>query len=554
MAEPDNEWTLMFFLAGDNQLAPLMVAELKAIKAAGFQRNTSVLVHFDPNELGAPTRIFNVNRERKKDATDDNIGDGTDSFVTNMVEDCVTPAELDANGGEASMALRVGLEKPDTLSVADSLTNFLGFCRENHRAKHYMLFLIGHGMVVGNDAFLPDENPVAALTLKEMGDILQGFATTVRDEGGAFELLGLHSCSMSSVEVAYQLKGTANFMIASQGLSYMGSWPYRQFLKKTLNTIRRAKEGDAEVLTSGGKLDVRALARKLFFHVLHNARDFDMAGYSADLSLCSLRSEHVDDLTVPLRALVGLLLEGLDFDEGWAADKKREHERVKDLVLLAHLKSQSYWQESYTDLYDFCKCLAEICDPQDARQKDIVTACQGVMEKVARPLVRSLHFGSHYQYSHGLSVYFPWSRPVEVLKDDGKSQVKGTLERYKEYAFTADMGAGQSWLDFLQRYFDRTQRRSRIKEDGLPLEKQDEYEKASRGATSGPLGNGTPAGSLGPPPPSGKPTVATGVGCSCPTIKNFEEEERVANGKLKRVKLFSISEELLQPPSSEGAP
>src|SRR5687767_9373347 len=120
MAEP-NEWTLMFFLAGDNQLAPLMVSELKAIKAAGFQRNTSVLVHFDPNELGAPTRIFNVNRKRKEKARDDEIGDGDDSFVTNMVEDCVSLTEMDANGGAASRALRAGLEKPDALSVADSL-------------------------------------------------------------------------------------------------------------------------------------------------------------------------------------------------------------------------------------------------------------------------------------------------------------------------------------------------------------------------------------------------------------------------------------------------
>jgi hypothetical protein len=32
---------------------------------------------------------------------------------------------------------------------------------------------------------------------------------------------------MSAVEVAYELKGKADYMIASQGLSFVGSWPYR---------------------------------------------------------------------------------------------------------------------------------------------------------------------------------------------------------------------------------------------------------------------------------------------------------------------------------------
>ncbi len=553
MAEP-NEWTLMFFLAGDNQLAPLMVSELKAIKAAGFQRNTSVLVHFDPNELGAPTRVFDVNRERKSRATDDEIGDGTDSFVPNMKDDCVALDSMD--GGDASRALRAGLEKPDKLNVADSLRNFLGYCVEKHRADHYMLFLIGHGMIVGNDAFLPDENPVAALTLKEMENILRGFAGQVKGDGGAFELLGLHSCSMSSVEVAYQLKGTANYMLASQGLSYMGSWPYRQLLKKTLKTIRRAKKGDERVLTPNGKLDVPDLMQKLFFHVLFNATDFDMAGYSADLSLCSLHDEHVKTLTEPLRNLVGLLLEGLGNkpEKDWSEEERREHGRIRELVLLAHLKSQSYWQENYTDLFDFCKCLADACDTANARQKLIKEACGVVTGTIVKPLAGisdkplafSQHFGSKYQYSHGLSIFFPWTRPVEVVKEEGENRTKGIMERYGEYAFTETLGEGRSWLDFLNRYLDRTQRKSRIDENGLSAGQREEYNKAKESANTGPLGNGngnntSPTFALN----SGKPVPSVGMECSCPTIKNFADEVRKEKGKSKRIKVFSISKELL---------
>src|SRR5882757_9148431 len=77
-----NEWTIMFFFASDNALSALIVSQLKAIKDAGFQENTEVLVHFDSNEPGVPTRIFNVNSTRKSVGQSKTaVGDGTDPFI-----------------------------------------------------------------------------------------------------------------------------------------------------------------------------------------------------------------------------------------------------------------------------------------------------------------------------------------------------------------------------------------------------------------------------------------------------------------------------------------
>ena len=39
-----------------------------------------------------------------------------------------------------------------------SLERFLEFCSYAYPAKHYLLFILGHGVVVGNDVFLFDEN------------------------------------------------------------------------------------------------------------------------------------------------------------------------------------------------------------------------------------------------------------------------------------------------------------------------------------------------------------------------------------------------------------
>lgn len=564
MAESQlNDWTLMFFFAGDNSLSPLIVSQLKAIKDAGFQEHTEVLVHFDSNERGVPTRVYNVNRTRKLNSDRRTmIGDGRDPFVRNMFEDNVDPQTIVAapTAGPASIAISQALQQPDASTAKDALKNFIGFCRENHRAKHYILFLVGHGMVVGNDSFLPDEQPISAITLLELDEILRDFSRQAQAEGGALELLALHSCSMSAIEVAYQLKGAANYMMASEGVSFVGSWPYRQLLKKSFNTINGAREAAPQ----HPQVDVPELMEKLYYLSLHNATDFMLAGYSLDLALCRLDPGAILELKPALQTLVGKLNEGLRLSQRFA-DLKTERanydpqaEHVKEMILLAHWKAQSYWGENYTDLYDFCQCLGTLCaNSKIELEQDIATACAGVMQSIAAVVVQSQHFGSRYQYSHGLSIYFPWSEPADddpvqnsaaqaqcappAPEADPKAPEDATqriLSNYRNYAFTAEFeqdAPDSSWLSFLELYFEVTKRSSRDEEDGrgegfltsnLIPEVFDPFGQLS----------GKPTGAF-----SGKPTGTSGLECDCPSIKNYPTEQVEVQGKPRVIKKPSIS-------------
>src|SRR6185295_2534201 len=153
--------------------------------------------------------------------------------------DIINPDEIEESTSKPfSKGMRKELKNGENLSATDSLRNFIGYSLENYPADHYILFLIGHGMIVGNDAFLPDDNPKTGISLVQLGEILSEF----NKSKGKLELVGLHSCSMSSVEIAYQLKGIANYVIASQGTSFVGSWPYRQLLKKIFHSVKWAKE------------------------------------------------------------------------------------------------------------------------------------------------------------------------------------------------------------------------------------------------------------------------------------------------------------------------
>lgn len=688
------EWTLMFYFASDNPLAPSIISQLKSIKDAGFHPDANVIARFDPHGSVMPTHVFEVNLIRKLKAEGlSQVGPNAgDPFVRNLVTDKLWGEETasfrdDGTGKLKTESIREHIarslrEKPKRKSVngnrnavaeygsdarartlddvggdiddehdeeqgdhsdviveykppplprelaeerdpANSLASFLTFCGKHYRARHYILFVVGHGLVVGNDLFLFDENisgvtqtpqqaqkpdgqdkedsnkemspPSQALLLKDLGSILRKFSDEIKARDGVLELVSFHSCSMSSLEVAYEICDAARYMLASQGPAFVGSWPYRQivmrvfndlncllkaddvedlaallvelkartgpvyellkarmdkgeddfgdiwagldlhtagqhphkdllwglvralnvilcdpqlckgerFLGETLAEARRPLEkkrpkfaalsdGDVRrlnrrlftaacpgVIAERPRVHVRKMLKSIFYYCLYNSLDYQLAGYSFDIALCDL--SQVKQLAKPLRGLTEALLAGLESDDRTA----------EGLILLAHWDAQSFWQENYTDLYDFCLRLYARCrevSPALAEMKEVVKnikrACFAMMKALSdkevpgqprkegsdpdlddvevgsgsERVVRNSEFaGPTYQYAHGLSIYFPWAEPVASPL---------WSQQYHTYQLNEDMRQdGHSWRCFLKKYFDATMRRTRADED-----------------------------------------------------------------------------------------
>jgi len=216
-------------------------------------------------------------------------------FVRNLIEDSIP------NGATRQQ------------NAGDPLRTFLSLALKNHRAKHYLLFCVGHGVIVGNDFFLPDKQPDSAITLQQLGEIMSDFKTSARMLGGGeVELIGLHSCSMSAIEVSYQLKGAAKYLMATEGVSFVASWPYRQLLKKILKTIDDAKKANQ-------KVDVDRLINSVQRLSLYNSTDFMFSGLSADLCLSSLDPAKID---VERRAVASARSQGR-ISVGWSGGTRR---------------------------------------------------------------------------------------------------------------------------------------------------------------------------------------------------------------------------------------
>jgi len=523
------EWTLMFYLASDNPLAPGVISQLKAIKAAGFHKDANVIVQFDPFTEDTPTHIFDVNVVQKalSDKHDD-IGFNSESpWVYNLLEDRLWGKEKDRHGKDIRDRLKKKYPDneynpgdPSDLQTKsggepgpkESLGDFLNFCAKWYPADHYVLFILGHGLVVGTETFLFDEHaPEHFLELKDLREVLDNFNSR---SGGTLELVSFHSCSVSSLEVAYELKDCANYMLASQGAAFVGSWPYRQILMRIFNNIEK----------NATAAEIESMFDRIFYYCVYNSTDFLLAGYPFQVCLCNLKK------ICETREAIKRLSETLSASLALTDDRPRlKFPEFADSILLAHWKSQSFHQETYTDIADFCRCLyVRTTDPAanadaEAIRNNIQKACIDVVGAVKNSIVRASFAGPEYQYAKGLSIYFPWSQPLEEV-----------WTKYKNHEFNNSQ-AGFSWSNFLETYFVRTMRDSIAKErenfiknlgeeEAEPLTDDAELhqDQVTWIYTQAPLQlNQSLPGSL--KSDKGDPT---GDECACPSIKNYPRDIR----------------------------
>ena len=580
---PDiKEWTLMFYFASDNPLAISIVSQLKALKAAGYHHKVNVIAQFDPFTPGTPTHIFDVNIMHKLiHPNESNIGfANTDSSVRSLIEDKLWRDETTSEGDrlirdviedlfnqehgpkyqyKAPMApelngvpARYGVRRNE-LDSYTAFQRFINFCAEKYPAHHYMLFMVGHGVVVGNDVFMYDEHAEQqSITLGDLGDILRKFKEKLdeQEHKPSFDLVGFHSCSVSSVEVAYELKDTADYMLASQGPTFVGSWPYRQIL------IRIFKDaGTYAEIQDKRKINskIKELLKDIFNYCLYNSSDFLLAGYSHQVTLCDVR--RIRDLNGPMERLSSALVKALTKDE--TVENDEVDAASKFVILFAHWRAQSFFQEMYTDLFDFCLCILDRCD-RIRKAKGLITpklreielACAEVKETLTKPdpqdegqslqndpiIVQAEFAGPAYQYSYGLSVYFPWTEPLED---------RHILEQYNEYMFSQEFE--NSWLDFLKVYFKETQRSSRKDEQDLrdgrnkkelsAIQKLQEDIGSLIYSVEGPL-----SGALLKSDPNDR---QGGGDCDCRSFKNYARDTRARGERKKQAQRMPVSETFL---------
>ena len=208
------DWTVMVYMAGDNNLEAYALADLNEMEFVGSVTGVNVVVQID--------------RAAGYDSSNDDWTSARRYFVTRDTNLNTINSEQVADLGETNTG------DPATLS------DFITWGLTTYRARHYALVIWDHGGSWLGVAF-DNSSDKDDLSLPELGQALKtGLAGA---NVPRFDVIGFDACLMGSFEVYRSIAAYAHYGIGSAELIPGNGWDYLGALDALASTP--AQEGDA---------------------------------------------------------------------------------------------------------------------------------------------------------------------------------------------------------------------------------------------------------------------------------------------------------------------
>ncbi len=434
----------MIYMAGDNNLAVDMAYAMEQIKdvAGVHEASPNLFVYYDGNSPSIPTlycdfsdrnkpkyvRSFKVPDKLMPVPVKPNENAADKRSVINFVDWCVNKVEVESESGEITYG---------------------------RRAKKYVMIFSGHSLGFQDIGLFRDETSGKSMKMTDLYFGLQRLVSTKKeleadakemeltgDEreretavllGQKLDLLGFDSCVMGMLEVGYQFGAVAKTMLASEGSVPNAGWTYA----KILGGLAGVDSGDMAAKT----------VAEHFVRLFIKSQDaYTVGGVSVDIAAWDL--SRLTDLSVAFDALADVLIACFDDPES------RVYRQMERIILHVHWKCQSYMYDQNVDLGDFCELLERECglvaEELGGDDLEIVfevqDKCKRILSELQKAVILSGFSGGAYQYSNGMSVFFPWSREgYEVSR-----------ENYESLWFVKDVGRDKrfTWPGFLRKYLN----------------------------------------------------------------------------------------------------
>ncbi|PKK85484.1 MAG: hypothetical protein CVT48_05255 [Thermoplasmata archaeon HGW-Thermoplasmata-1] len=358
----------MAYLCGDNNLEGACIDIMNELEQAGSTDDVEIVVQLD--------RISDW---------DSSNGDWTDTRRYHITRDTDSDRTIRSTLISQLGELNMGAEA--------TLTNFVEWSIDNYPAEKYMLILYDHGGGWEGICYDSDPTPNDRLDLIELRSSMQDIRAHM---GRNMDVVLMDACLMGMTEVAYALRGTADYLISSEETSVTGDCQYADFANRLRNYPSTTPESISDRIV--------------------DQWDLWSEGYG---TVSAIRIYYVDNFVVP---------------------------RADDLANILNVRFADYGQEirdawedtekftgnsDYADLRDFAGEINQRITDSEINNRanqliDLISANYAIVNE---------RHGTNHPDAYGLSVYFP----EETIRT--------------QYAYT-DFAADTEWDDFLENFIN----------------------------------------------------------------------------------------------------
>ena len=364
-------WTFMVFLNGDNNLDSAAVDDFNEMAQVGSDGRLNIVAQLDRRGNGTTKRYL--------------IGKN-DTVNSNPVQTL----------GEQNMG--------DPKVFAD----FIVWAEQNYPADHYLLVIWDHGdgwrseqqKIAQAEANLRSKGAVAELGMKAVShdetddDVLythevdHALRRAVDQTGTKLDIVGFDACLMGMIEVAYEIRGSADFMVGSEETEPRDGWPYDTIL--------------TDLSTSFAARTPRNLAKIIV------QRYGESYGSNGDQTQAAYDLHQISAVTDAISAFVTTHNSLSQADKEWSqvgAARSNTEE--------FHDKCVEFSKCWGVDIGDFAKETAGRVGNADVQE-----ALVGLAFSTTTKFVIANYHGSDHPDAFGVAVYFPLNKHTYLADGD----------------------------------------------------------------------------------------------------------------------------------------
>jgi hypothetical protein len=337
-----NEWTVMVYMAADNDLEPDGISDFNEMEAIGSTGDVDILVQFD-----------------RSTGYDDTNGDWTDTKRFRV--------EKDDNNTTISTK---PLQEMGEVNMGDTaaLTSFIKWAVDNYPAKHYALVLWNHGGGWRKSNGVEKQHYKDVCFDETDNDYLSNFEVTeaIKRSKANIDILAYDACLMGMMEVAYQVRDNASFMVASEDGIPLDGYDYKAILNH---------------LTGYPSIEPDSLSKVLVKTFI------DYPGYEFEsVALSAIDLTKMNILTQKMDTMVAAII---------------EDNTLWDQIYFCAFNMTRFLGEPHVDIVDLSKRIFN-----KTTNEKVKTAIDTFIKTYSDAAIANEWKGS-YTDLYGLSIYFP---------------------------------------------------------------------------------------------------------------------------------------------------
>ena len=371
-------WTIMIYMAGDNDLNSFCWRDLAELKSVGSSDALNIVVQIDTMRAKLTRRYYVTKKQtRQKDVvmTLKETDTGDPKVASAFFEWAIRtyPAERYLVGFWNHGS---GIDETDVYAGTRARGAPVSRAKARVVASHPVrraLFSTTRRQIIGRRtrAIAYDDSAKDFLDNKELATVLTNTAAAA---GHPVDVLGLDACLMAMLELAYEMRDNAGVIVASQQLEPGDGWPYNKV---------------AGAIAANPAITARELAARIVREYVASYTDDSVTQSAVDTSAVGALASAVSDLAIALMA-------GLDDANLY---------RAIDRSIKA---AQRFDTKDFVDLASLAALLVK-----HAPGTPVAAAATRVLDQIRSPtlVIAQGKKGKDVKDAQGVSIYLPQLEP-----------------------------------------------------------------------------------------------------------------------------------------------